>query len=611
MRLNSTIPGWRAGAQAGLSLAAAKASGNPKSEARNPKAEAPKGAMMPIIQASARDRWMTGILSYYTPQIVETTARSAMAGNLFAQWLMFDLMEQTSPRINKNLNELKRAVISLDRIVQPFCLRGQKPSKEASRRALIVEMALKSMRPNLAANENDFDDTIYDVLDAVGKGISILDVDFEQRSIPGIPGKVWGPRCTRWVHPRYYGYPPGSNYADRLMLNSREVGFNNPEYILSLGQNVPLFIDFPPEQFIIATIKQKTGHPLNASMLRLIGFWWAAQNFTWEWFLKFAQIFGAPFIWANYAQGASQGTIDDVVSMLENLGAFGRAAFPEGTKIDFKEAITQGQNNPQLLLIEAGNTVFDLVILGQTLTSNTGDQGKGGGSFALGKVHSSVRDEKIMSTARAGMKVLNHSMIPSICRLNCGDDNECPTLVLGDKHTVDALEMAQRDQILLQTPGVKMVKQEFYERHDLAVPAEDDEVLEGAAPPEPTDGEETLPGAAKSKTQNPKAETNPKGKSPKGTAKGKGSELAHAEDVQAFAEAMGEDVSHVLSRLQAISEIADDSLFEKKLRAFYEDFPALEADVLKDPSAARAMLPILTKAFLEGLTAKSTKSTKI
>lgn len=589
-----TVPGWRAESKAGISLAAAK--GN--SQASIAKSQPVKsGAMMPIIQASARDRWMTGILSYYTPQIVETTARSAMAGNLFAQWLMFDLMEQTSPRINKNLNELKQGVISLDRMVQPFCLRGQKPSKEASRRALIVEMATKSMRPNLAANENDFDDTIYDVLDAVGKGISILDVDFEQRSIPGIPGKVWGPRCTRWVHPRYYGYPPGSNYADRLMLNSREVGFNNPEYILSLGQNVPLFIDFPPEQFIISTIKQKTGHPLNASMLRLIGFWWAAQNFTWEWFLKFAQIFGAPFIWANYAQGSSQGTIDDVVSMLENLGAFGRAAFPEGTKIDFKEAITQGQNNPQLLLIEAGNTVFDLVILGQTLTSNTGDQGKGGGSFALGKVHSSVRDEKIVSTARAGMKVLNHSLVPAICRLNCGDDNECPTLVLGDKHTVDALEMAQRDQILLQTPGVKMVKQEFYERHDLAVPSDDDDTLEGAAPQEPPEGgNPNKPPNGKGPMANGKRPV-PKGK----VAKGKGTEPAHTEDVQAFAGAVGEDVSHVFDRLQAISEIKDDALFERKLRAFHADFPALEADVLKDPSAARAMLPILTKAFLEGV----------
>src|SRR5690349_14350915 len=78
----------------------------------------PPGTMTRLIRTSARDRWLSGIISYYTPQIVESTARSALSGNLFAQWLMFDLMEQTSPRISKNFNELKDAVVSLDRIFQ-------------------------------------------------------------------------------------------------------------------------------------------------------------------------------------------------------------------------------------------------------------------------------------------------------------------------------------------------------------------------------------------------------------------------------------------------------------------------------------------------------------
>jgi phage gp29-like protein len=435
-----------------------------------------------IIRPSARDRWLSGILSYYTPTICETTARSAMAGNLFAQWLMFDLIEQTSPRISKNLNELKNAVKALDRQVQPWALKGAKPTAEALRRALVIESGLKSMRPRLPYNEADFDATIYDLLDAVGKGIAVLEVDYEQRNIAGL-GTIVAPRCTHWVHPRYYGYPPGTSTQDRLMLNSREVGFVNPEFLLAMGdgKDVSLWIDFPEDAFIVSIIKQKSGHPLNASMLRILGFWWAATNFTWDWFLKFAQIFGAPFVWANYEQGASQDTIDRILDMLDQLGGFGRAAFPAGTIIDFKEAITQGTNNPQLLLLDAANTVFDLLILGQTLTSQTGDQGKGGGSYALGQVHAGVRGEKIMATAAEGQRVLNHSLVPSLCRLNFGDDSQCPTVLFCERKTSDPLAMAQRDQVLTSINGVKLVKSEFYDRHELSVPGPDDELIEGQA----------------------------------------------------------------------------------------------------------------------------------
>ena len=454
--------------------------------------------MASIIRPSARDRWMVGLLSYYTPEICETTARSALSGNVLAQWLMFDLMEQTSPRINKNLNELKRGVIALDRIVQPFALKGQKPSAEAVRRAVAIEMGLKHMQPRPAWNENDLDDTIYDVMDAVGKGISVLDVDWQQQTVSGL-GTLWCPRATRWVHPRYYGYPPGTSYEDRLMLNTREVGLINPDWI---SQQKPegLFVDFPEDQFIVSIIKQKTGHPLNASMLRVLGFWWAAQNFTWDWFLRFAQIFGAPFVWAQYDQGASA-EIDKILDMLDQLGGFGRAAFPAGTQIDFKEAITQGTNNPQYMLIDAANTVFDLVILGQTLTSQTGDQGKGGGSYSLGQVHAGVRGEKIMATARQACKILNHTLLPAMSRLNFGDTSECPTLVLGEKQTVDALQIAERDQIL-QLMGVPMVKTEFYERHDLSIPSDSDQVIG----PEPdADDADTDPDAGDADTGAAKA----------------------------------------------------------------------------------------------------------
>ena len=64
---------------------------------------------------------------------------------------------------------------------------------------------------------------------------------------------------------------------------------------------------------------------------------------------------------------------------------------------------------------------------------------------------------------------------------------------------------------------------------------------------------------------------------------------------------MSEDLKPVLARLFAISEIKDDEIFMSKLRKFQADFPDLKIDVLKDPSADRALLPVVMKAFMGGL----------
>lgn len=74
-----------------------------------------------------------------------------------------------------------------------------------------------------------------------------------------------------------------------------------------------------------------------------------------------------------------------------------------------------------------------------------------------------------------------------------------------------------------------------------------------------------------------------------------------AEQNTLVATAVAEDLHPVYSRLARIADIQDDAVFEQKVRQLCADFPQLSADILKDPSAARALLPIITDAFTEGL----------
>jgi phage gp29-like protein len=497
----TTIPEWRKNAPAGISLAQAEKLGSgvsgPGSGAVPQTPDAKPKILPQYIRPSARDRWTSTTLDYYTPRNVENICRSAMSGNLVSQWMMFDLMEQTWPRLNKNLNELKRGVMGLNRLVLPFADKDEKPTDEAVRRAKIVDKLLRTMRPDPKRNEKDLDGTIYDVLDARGKGISVQQIVWEQRPvrIGTASSLLWTPRATQWVHPRYYGYPPGTGYDEQLMLNAREVALSNPDF-----QADALWIPMPEDNFMVSVFQQKSGPPVNASLLRVLGLWWAMTNFTWEWFLNFAQIFGMPIRWVTYDPATATGeTITLIQQMLQTMGSSGWAAFPAGTQLELKEAMKSGADNPQKMLIDVGDMICDLAILGQTLTSSTPHAG---GSRAQGQVHQDTKSEYIQDAGNEAARVISEQMVRAICRLNFNDDTECPQFVIITKANKNLVEQATRYQTLLQIPGVRISKDQFYEDNELSQPDDDAEAFVGQAPstgqPDQEEEDPDMTGSARS-----------------------------------------------------------------------------------------------------------------
>lgn len=462
----------------------AKAPAAPAAEATPTAATGPKTLSL-LIKPASRDRWTSTIISLYTPQYIETICRGAMSGNLLAQYQMFDLMEQTWPRLSKNFNELKNAVIDLEWNLQPFALKGQKPSKEAQRRARIMEHIIWNMAPDIKANENNFEDTIYDVLDALGKGIAVLEMDIPAEPVRINLGEtsetVFPVRATRWVHPRYYGYPGGYGSSDELMLNAKEVRQTNPNATFTATSGTDItgeWMPFPENKFIVSIIKQKSGHPINAGMLRLLGFWWAASNFTWDWFLNFAQIFGMPIRWATYPQNSPLETISLVEQLLQNMGSSAYAAFPEGTMLQILDTVKgSAGDNPQKVLIDAADIICDITILGQTLTTTQGSRG----SQSLGNIHKDVRDEKISAIARRASQVLNQQFLKPLCILNFGDDQLCPYFEPAAVQAKDSVAVANKFKTILSIPGVRVSLQQFYEENDLVVPDETDDVIVGQA----------------------------------------------------------------------------------------------------------------------------------
>lgn len=567
-----------------------------------PAADSPTGLPVPmgrVILSSARDRWLTASTTHYTPDRVEGVLRGAFSGDLTAQWELFDLMEATWPRLAKNLNELKQVLEDHDWSLQAWASEGDQPSDEALRRKRVVEHILWHFEPDPTLDENDFSDLGRDLADAWGKGLSIQELDWQPMPFEG--GTVIGLKASRWIHPRYYGYPGETSGPDRLMLNLAEIqqgsgGATVPASGFALpasGQWAP----FPRDKFLIGVAKAKTGHPIGAALLRSLAWWWAVSNFTHEWLVNLAQIFGVPIRWATYAQGTPAEQIAKIEDMLENMGSAAWGAFPAGTTLELKESLKAGTDNPQLALLALVDKLCDLVVLGQTLTSEQGERG----SQALGRVHEGVLSGRKQALLKWAIKVLNAQLIPAICRLNFGDTGEAPYFVCGEDEGDDTKTKAETFKIVLES-GAEIPKRFFYDELGIPQPEPGDEVIEPRAPtPAPVPG---LPGQESDQP----AVTQGRG-SPRFTFA-----LVQASDAQQrLAERIAEDTTGIERRwlggavpwfaklVQAAQDPqVTDAEFARLLEAKAANLPEELAPLLNPESLAEAMRRHMGAAVVNG-----------
>lgn len=105
---------------------------------------------------------------------------------------------------------------------------------------------------------------------------------------------------------------------------------------------------------------------------------------------------------------------------------------------------------------------YQKLILGQTLTSDTGKDG--GGSYALGQVHADVKE----GLRRADIRLVQHTVervIRALCLLNNIALADIPELVFADDAGLETAR-AERD-VKLSSIGVKFTKDYFVDRYDL------------------------------------------------------------------------------------------------------------------------------------------------
>ena len=444
-----------------------------------------------ITKESAALRTAFKLPSILEPAAIGQILESALFGDLIRQAELFDRMEDTWPRLLKDIKDVKDAVASVPYEVHPFCEKDAEPTPEATEKAAMIENVLKQLEPDPATTETGTRDTFRTMLDAFTRGISVVEILWgttEERPFFLRDGSQ-GIRAFKRVPTRYYAYPSAGNLQDRLMLSPS-----------GMGQGGQL-ADFPARKFLICKCPARSGHPSNTALIRALAPLWIGSVYGWKWLANYAQLFGIPFRWAEYPNGDAQAKAA-VEKMLENMGSAGWGAFPAGVKLNIIQATGAARENPQSYLMEIADKAADILILGQTLTTDVGDSG----SRALGDVHASIRLEVIQHAARWLEGILNDQLVPFIMEMNYGEvPDDCPEIKFCIEEPKDGLQMANRDKILFGDMGLPVSKKYLYRRHDVPEPQPGEELFEPKAAPNPF-------GSMGGFGQNPgEPETNPDG----------------------------------------------------------------------------------------------------
>lgn len=178
-----------------------------------------------------------------------------------------------------------------------------------------------------------------------------------------------------------------------------------------------------------------------------------------EFWTKFNEKYGMPYLIGKYEEGSSDEKIQDLLQMLNNMVQDAVAVIPDNSTFEIKEASGKtGSADLYEKYIRMFEQNISKNILGQTLTTDIGSSG----SYAAGKVHAAVRADIVASDARIVEKEIN-KLLCWVHELNFGD-SDVPVFEFWEDRGVGK-DIADRDRVLVES-GVKFSKKYFLKTYN-------------------------------------------------------------------------------------------------------------------------------------------------
>lgn len=375
------------------------------------------------VPRNPNSRIGTTIREQTDPGVVRDMLEAAINGDHESAHRVFVTMENSWDRLVKNMHELRRAASRSEFVIKPYREKDSEPTTSAIEKADLVQRVIDNWKGDARRNLNSFNDFLYDIADAVGKGTSVQELRWEM-----VDGE-WRVTGSYWCDPRYWGIDPVGE----------ELGLRNIPAS-------PTWTPFPEGLFVVGVFKNKSGPSLSYGLFRSIAWWWSIGVFSRQWLARYAELYGIPFRVVKAHPKSSVQERRDLLNDLVDMGDSGCIVVPDGAEVEIQEAAKNAGDSPQIKILEMRDRMIDILVLGQTLTTDVQDSG----SRAVAEVHADVKTERKIEVSDWVAEIVSSQLIPAIIERNYGSTDELPVMTLDLGESGDPLEMAQRDQVLNQ-----------------------------------------------------------------------------------------------------------------------------------------------------------------
>lgn len=385
-----------------------------------------------------------------TPSRLARILDQAEEGDLISQFELFEDMEEKDGHIASEMSKRRRACVLDWELAAPV-------------NASAAEQKATDQLSEMMLEIPDFEDMVFDLTDAIGKGYACLEIEWHRVE------RYWLPKTITHRPQSWFTLHRGYRQELRLRTNNVVEG--------AVGD--PL----QPFGWITHVHKAKSGYLERASLFRTLVWPYLFKNYSVGDLAEFLEIYGIPLRLGKYPASASEKDKATLLRALVGIGHNAAGIIPEGMDLDFLDAAT-GDPAAFELMISWCERTQSKVILGGTLTS--GADGKSS-TNALGNVHNEVRKDLRDGDVRQANTTLSRDLVYPMAALNGlapGGLRRAPRMQLNAQEPEDLTAYADALPKLVAV-GVRPTVAWAHEK--LGIPqAQDGEAVLGApAPPPP------------------------------------------------------------------------------------------------------------------------------
>jgi phage gp29-like protein len=326
---------------------------------------------------------------------------------------------------------------------------GIEPELHAASEDPADEAIAEAVREDIL-DHPEFGFFLSDMLDALGKGVAVIEVLWDTS------GPRWKPGRFEWVDPRWITFDKKTRREIRLKEKDKPEG-----------------VELPPLRYVTHRPRIKSGLPIRGGLARLAVWSWLLKSYTVKDWAAFCEIFGQPLRLGKYGAGASDKDKRALLRAVRSIARDAAAIIPDTMDMELIQTKASG-GAVFKEFAEFLDGQVSKAVLGQTITTDDGS------SMAQAEVHDGVRMDIAKADARALAKSINDGLIIPYCQANFGARDRYPGLKL-DIDEPEDLDLASKVLDRLIKAGLELAADEVRDKFGYRKPEAGEDVIGGKA----------------------------------------------------------------------------------------------------------------------------------